>query len=147
MKPRRRPWVRSAHDVRGVTLVELILFIVIAGVIASAMVQAFSATMSGSHIGKEMTQATQLAMQRMDVIQGQRDTLGYSGFAASADYDPCSSGAWTAQMCALDGFTVSSNRTVDGCGTNCTEVVVTATGTIEGGIATLTSHFWNFNND
>src|SRR5687768_12406091 len=60
---------------RGVTLIELIAFIVIASVVATAMLHVFSSTMRGSYFGKEMTQGAQLAQQRMEVIYGQRKTL------------------------------------------------------------------------
>ena len=141
MKTHRIPHCRSIPRSRGVTLVELIAFIVIAGVIAVAMVQAFSGTMRGSHLGKEMTQATQLAQQRMEVILGQRKTLGYTAFIASADYDPCQSGAWVTELCRTSttpagSYVATSTRSAaDACGTGCTEIVVTVTGPCGGNLA------------
>lgn len=134
----------------GVTLVELIAFIVIVAIVAVAMVQAFSGTMRGSHFGKEMTQATQLAQQRMEVILGQRKTLGYTVFIASADYDPCQSGVWTGQLCstssyAAGNFLVASTLSAaDACGTGCTEVTVTVTGPYGDVLAILADHVWNY---
>jgi type II secretory pathway pseudopilin PulG len=151
---------RIAHPaVRGFTLVELIMFIVIMGVVAAAMVQAFSGTVRGSHTGKEMTQAIELAQQRMEVIAGQRKLLGYSGFNTST-YDPCDSvglPAWTTQPCATTtyqagSFNVSSNPISNfasdacgaGTGTNCKEVTVTVTAPDGGTLARLTAQFWNY---
>ena len=150
MKTRRIPHCRSIPRSRGVTLVELIAFIVIAGVIAAAMVQAFSGTMRGSHLGKEMTQATQLAQQRMEVILGQRKTLGYTAFIASADYDPCQSGAWVTELCGTSttpagSYVATSTRSAaDACGTGCTEIVVTVTGPSGGQLAQATAQVWNY---
>lgn len=135
---------RRRRDALGVTLIELIAFIVIIGVVAVAMVQAFSGTMRGSHFGKELNQGTQLAQQRMEVILGQRKTLGYTLFT-TGDYDPCQSGSWTGQLCTSStGFSVSSTRgAVDACGSGCTEVVVTVNGP-SGGVASATYQAWNY---
>lgn len=135
---------------KGVTLVELIAFIAIAGIVAAAMFQTFSGTMRGSHLGKEMTQATQLAQQRMEVILGQRKTLGYTAFIASADYDPCQSVAWTTQLCSTSStpagnYTVSSTRSAaDACGTGCTEITVTVSGPGGGQLAQASAQVWNY---
>lgn len=134
----------------GVTLVELIAFIAIVGVVAAAMFQTFSGTMRGSHLGKEMTQATQLAQQRMEVILGQRKTLGYTAFIASVDYDPCQSVAWAGELCntttyPAGSFNVASTRSAaDACGTGCTEVTVTVSGPGAGQLARVTTQVWNY---
>lgn len=135
---------------RGVTLIELIAFIAIAAIVAAVMVQTFSGTMRGSHLGKEMTQATQLAQQRMEVIMGQRKAMGYSTFIASPDYDPCQSGAWATQMCSTSSvpagnYTVSSVRSAaDACGTGCTDVAVMVDDPYGSRMAELTMQFWGY---
>ena len=68
--------------IRGVTLVELIVFIVIAGIAMVVLVQVFALTTRGSHTGKQLTQGIHLAQQRLEVIRGQRERLGYAGFTA-----------------------------------------------------------------
>ncbi len=151
-KPPRITW-RSA---RGVTLVELIMFMVIVGVVAAAMVQAFSGTMRGSHLGKDLTQATQLAQQRMEVILGQRKRLGYAGFTV-ANYDPCLLAIVpfpASQACATTAsFAVTSAPTApgfaaDACGvgtgTNCRLVTVTVTGPQGDTLTILTAQVWNY---
>ena len=148
----------------GVTLVELIAFIVIVAIVAVALVQAFSGTMRGSHFGKEMTQATQLAQQRMEVILGQRKTLGYSSFIVG-DYDPCQPPPalvppWsTSEACATTTYGAgifdvqSTLSAADACGTGCTEVTVTVaspfgavTGACAGSdvLACLSAEVWNY---
>ena len=46
---------------RGVTLIELIAFIIIVGLLVSGVIGGFSATMRGSGVPKQVTQALQLA--------------------------------------------------------------------------------------
>jgi Tfp pilus assembly protein PilE len=135
---------------RGVTLVELIAFIVIAGVVATAMFQAFSGTMRGSHLGKEMTQATQHAQQRMEVILGQRKRLGYTAFIGG-DYDPCDppplAAPWdTNQACiSTTGYQVASALSApDACGTGCSEITISVTGPQGDVLARLTDQVWNY---
>lgn len=142
---------------RGVTLVELIMFIVIIGIVVVAMVQAFSGTMRGSHYGKEMTVATQLAQQRMEVIFGQRKRLGFSGFTA-ANYDPCglAIAPWpTTEACSTtthgagsfnvaSSFDSTSNACGAGAGTNCVVVTVAVTGPNGDALTSLTAHIWDY---
>lgn len=144
------PAPRIPARTRGLTFIELVAFIVIAAVVAVAMIQAFGGTLRGSHYGKELTQATQLAQQRMEVILGQRKTLGYAAFITSPDYDPCQSGAWTAQLCGTTStpagnYTVSSTRSApNACGTGCTEITVTVTGPYGDVLARLAGQVWDY---
>ncbi len=145
----RRPARREAS--RGLTFVELIAFIVIAGVIAAALVQAFGGSGRGAHYGKQLTQATQLAQQRMEVILGQRKRLGHAAFVTSPDYDPCQSGAWgTSALCATTTtpagpYTVTSTRSAAGaCGTGCVEITVTVRGPYGDVLARLTAQVWDY---
>jgi type II secretory pathway pseudopilin PulG len=142
-----------------VTLVELIVFIVIAGVVATALVAAFGGSTRGSHYGKELTQATHLAQQRIDVILGQRKRFGYAGFTAG-NYDPCQLGiapfpasqACQTTVVPAGSYVVSSatssfaaNACGAGTGTNCRLIVVTVTSPTDGSLlARLTAQVWNF---
>ena len=150
MRSRKLSCRRPIPWSKGVTLVELIAFVAIAGVVVAAMFQTFSGTMRGSHFGKEMTQATQLAQQRMEVILGQRKTLGYTAFIASADYDPCQSVVWTTQLCGTSttpagNYVVASTRSAaDACGTGCTEIAVTVTGPYGDQLARAATQVWNY---
>jgi type II secretory pathway pseudopilin PulG len=149
MRVRKEPFT-GRRGVLGVTLVELIAFIVIVAIVAAAMVQAFSGTMRGSHYGKELTQATQLAQERMEVILGQRKRLGYASFIAG-DYDPCQPppavvAPWsTNQACVATTYTVASTLSAaDACGTGCSEITVTVTGPYGDVLARLTEQVWNY---
>ena len=135
--------------IRGVTLVELIVFIVIAGIAMVVLVQVFALTTRGSHTGKQLTQGIHLAQQRLEVIRGQRERLGYAGFTA-VTYDPCPPvGAWTAQACqttsyAGGSYTITSTFSDVACGANCKQVTVTVTEPDGGTVSVLTTQFWNY---
>lgn len=157
MSPRRKRVSLAPRRLRGVTLVELVMFIAIAGIVAAAMVQAFSGTMRSAYYGKEITQATQIAQQRMEVILGQRKTLTYAGFDGNT-FDPCDNvGAapWGAQACqtttyAAGQFAVTStfNGANDACGagtgTNCREVTVTVASPYGDVLSRLTQQVWDY---
>jgi type II secretory pathway pseudopilin PulG len=142
---------------RGVTLVELIAFIVIMGVVTAAMVNAFSGTSRGAHYGKQLTHAKQLAQERLEVVAGQRKSLGYAGFTA-ATYDPCqlAIAPWPAtQPCAVTAypagpFAVTSvgNFAADACGagtgTDCRQITITVTGPYGDVLSNLTYQAWNY---
>lgn len=137
----------------GFTLIELIVFIVVVAIVGTTLIHAFGSTMRGSHFGKQMTQATQLAQQRMEIIFGQRKTLGYATFIVSPNYDPCQSGAWPvppSELCATTvtpagSYQVSSTApVVDACGTGCTEITVTVTGPYGDVLTRLADRVWNY---
>lgn len=76
---------------RGMTLVELVLFIAIAGILAVALTQAFVQTTKQAPTGGNMTTATELAQERMEIILAQKNALGFANFT-SANFDPCQAG-------------------------------------------------------
>ena len=157
MRPRGIVRRGFASRSQGFTLVELIMFIVIMGVVAVAMIQAFSGTMRGSHFGKESTEGTELAQLRMEVIVGQRRRLGYGGFDANT-FDPCDAvgaAAWGAQACQTTAygagtFAITSNLDTAsdvcgaGTGTNCKLVTVTVTSPYGGQLVSLAYQVWNY---
>lgn len=134
---------------RGVTLIEMIAFIVIAGIAMVVLVQVFAVSTRGSHTGKQLTQGVHLAQQRLEVIRGQRVRLGYAGFT-STTYDPCPPvGTWTAQACqttsyAGGSFTVTSAFSDVDCGANCKQVTVAVTEPDGATVSVLTMQFWNY---
>ena len=146
----------SAFAMRGVTLIELIVFIVIVAFVMAALLWTFSGTMRGSSTGKKLTSATQAAQQRMDVILGHvrtlRSTVGYGAINAT-NYDPCPPvGAWANQACASGSSTVTSSANFTsnvcgaGTGTDCFRITVTATDAVNqlGGSMTLTYQISNY---
>ena len=73
---------------RGVSLVELIVFIVVTGIVAAALIAGMAAAVRTAPVPRVMHQGLQLAQGRMELILAQRKRLGFSGFT-SATFDPC----------------------------------------------------------
>ena len=69
---------------RGFTLVELIIFIVIVSIMGVALMAAFSTATRSTPDAGQMTQATQLAQERMELVMAQRRAVAFAAFA-----DPC----------------------------------------------------------
>lgn len=100
--------MKTCFHARGVTLIELVAFIIIVGVLVSGLMSGFSTTLRGSGEPRQVTQALQLAQERMELIRAQKDVLGFSGFTA-ATYDPCLAGS-THPACSAAttfGYTVT----------------------------------------
>lgn len=74
---------------RGVTLIELIAFIVIMGISVTALLSMYRAVLPRGATPAEITLATQLAQERMELILGQRVASGYSTVVLT---DPCVGG-------------------------------------------------------
>ena len=95
---------------RGFTLVELLVFIVIVGFAAYALFRSFGSVLPRSPTAAQLTQAMQLAQERMELILGQRDVRGYNNLV---DLDPCNVGAPT--VCTTTfGYAVTSAGTAPG---------------------------------
>lgn len=71
---------------RGVSLIELIAFIVIMGIAVVALLSMYRAVLPHATTPAQITLATQLAQERMEILLGQRDASGYSTVALA---DPC----------------------------------------------------------
>lgn len=96
-----RGWVAKAAQ-RGLSLIELIAFIVIMGISVTALLSMYRAVLPRGATPAELTLATQLAQERMELILGQRVAGGYSPLV-----DPCAASA--AAVCtATSGYSVSS---------------------------------------
>lgn len=88
---------------RGLSLIELIAFIVIMGISVVALLSMYRAVLPRSVTPAQITIATQLAQERMELILGQRDVLGYSPVTS---LDPCPGAA----ICtAPSGYSVIVN--------------------------------------
>jgi len=85
---------------RGVTLIELTAFIVIMGIAVTALLSMYRAVLPHGTTPAQITLATQLAQERMELLLGQRDASGYSTAVLT---DPCV-GATPPAICA-DQFT------------------------------------------
>ncbi len=68
----------------GVTLVELIVFIVIAALLATGLIASFTASMKDTPASGDVTQALELAQERMELIMAYKQAKGFN-----AVIDPC----------------------------------------------------------
>ena len=80
--------MKARFHARGVTLIELIAFIIIVGVLVSGLMSGFSATQRGSGVPRQVTQALQLAQERMELIRARKDVVGFACFTGTR-FDPC----------------------------------------------------------
>jgi type II secretory pathway pseudopilin PulG len=87
-----------------VTLIELIAFIVIVGVLVSGLMAGFSTTMRGSDISRNVTQALQLAQERMELIRARKDVVGFACFTGT-HFDPCTAAVAAAPCPAMPAST------------------------------------------
>ena len=85
---------QAAFD-RGVTLVELVIFIVVTGIAVTGVLLAFAATERGGPTAAQMTQARVLADSRMELVLAQKNVLGFDCFNAPLA-DPCETAAASA---------------------------------------------------
>lgn len=84
----RRDSVIARRRCDGLSLVEVVVFIVITGVVLAGLVVGMSGAVRTAPKPREMHQGLQLAQGRMELILEQRNTLGFAGFT-SATFDPC----------------------------------------------------------
>lgn len=118
----------------GFTLIEMIVFIVIIGIAATAILTSFQAVLQKSPTGNHQTTAVGLAQERMDLILAQRQLIGFSGFI-----DPCNSGSPPAICTAPTGYTINSNisaLTISG-DSNYKTITVTVSGSGDAVLKTL----------
>jgi prepilin-type N-terminal cleavage/methylation domain-containing protein len=92
----------GATRARGFTLIEMVVFIVIVGVAAVALLRTFAQTMPRSPAPAQLTQATQLAQERMELILGRLGVVGYGALN-----DPCVGGTPPAICTNTFGYTVA----------------------------------------
>ena len=93
--------MKTRFHARGVTLIELIAFIIIVGVLVSGLMTGFATTLRGSGVSRQVTQALQLAQERMELILARKGVVGFACFTNDANgprYDPCGT-AVTAGSC------------------------------------------------
>ncbi len=101
----------------GATLVEVVVFIVIVGVVLAGLAVSMSGAVRTAPKPKEMHQGLQLAQGRMELILAQRSRLDFPGFTA-ATFDPCASPAGAQEAClAPSTYTVVTPCFYTGAGT------------------------------
>jgi len=104
----------------GVTLIELVVFIVVIAIAVTGVLTAFAATQRGGPTSAQMGVAEQIAQERMELMLAQRPLLGFDCFNVPLA-DPCQNAAAappcpgrtasTASICTTFpvGFVVTSN--------------------------------------
>lgn len=101
----RAIWQRGpASRSRGVTLIELIAFIIVVGVLVTGLASGFSSTMRDGNVSREVTQALQLAQERMELIRARKDVVGFACFTGTR-YDPCQAAAAAGTCVAMAAST------------------------------------------
>ena len=106
----------------GFTLVEVVIFIVIAGVLSAGLIIAMGSSVLGTSQAGQTDMAAEIAQARLELILAQRRNVGFATFA-----DPCPG---PAPCTAPTGYAVSSSI-VTGWGgdpTNYKVVTVNVTG-------------------
>ena len=91
----------------GFSLVELIVFIVIIGIIASSLLLSLQSVLDSSHTPTQILKANRLAEARMDLILQYRRLLGVAGLT-----DPCSGGTPPAACTLSSTYATNNNLTV-----------------------------------
>jgi type II secretory pathway pseudopilin PulG len=87
----------------GFSLIEVVVFIVVLGVLVAGMVAAFVSPLRDSPRAGELDLMAELAQQRMELILAQRRAAGFAAFA-----DPCVPGPGPAVCTAPPGYAVVS---------------------------------------
>jgi len=110
--------VVASRACRGLSLVELVVFIVITGIVAAALIAGISAAVRSSPVPRAMHQGLQLAQGRMELILAQRGLpAGFAGFTA-ATFDPCAPPGGAQEAClAPTGYAVVAPCLYTGAGT------------------------------
>ena len=86
----------------GLTLVETVVFIVIVGIAAFALLRSFGSLLPRSPTGAQLTEASQLAQERMELILGRYQAVGFT-----AVNDPCVGGTPPAICTPPTGYAVA----------------------------------------
>ena len=88
----------------GFTLIEVVVFIVVAGVLAAGLFVALGSSLRGSSQAGQTDLAAEIAQTRLELILAQRRAAGFAAFA-----DPCIPGPGPAACAAPTGYTVTSS--------------------------------------
>lgn len=74
--------------IRGFSLIEVITFVLIIGIVAAGLLTSFNGALRDTHQPSQLEMAMLLAQERMELIIGRRRNLGFGSFTAS-NFDPC----------------------------------------------------------
>jgi len=134
----------AANSQAGYSLIEVLIFIVIMGIVGSALFSGFTTALLGSTTSDSGAVPMQLAEERMELILAQKAVLGFAAFTASS-FDPCTATPASNQpVCTTipTGYSVNSTLATNWGGDNNYKVItVSVTGS---GQATLTALVANY---
>lgn len=85
----------------GLSLVEMIIFIVVVSIAVSGVLLAFTSTLRAAPSPNQITTATQLAQERMELILAQKRAAGLATFV-----DPCVPGPGPAICITPTGYAI-----------------------------------------
>jgi type II secretory pathway pseudopilin PulG len=100
MSPQRDPSIHCA----GFSLIEVIVFIVVLGVLLAGLIVSLASPLRNSPEAGRLDLAAELAQQRMELILAQRRAAGFAAFT-----DPCSPGPGPAICTPPAGYTITSS--------------------------------------
>jgi Tfp pilus assembly protein PilE len=113
---------------KGQTLIELVIFIVVLGIVLTPLLTVFNSVLKRSNQPQYLLTAAQLADARMNMILQQRRINGFTNIS-----DPCSTGSLNActalKAFATNHYVVSSSIPPAVNGIQTVTVTVTGTGT------------------
>ncbi len=111
--------------IKGFTLIELIVFILVIGIAATAIFASFSTALRQAPNASNQEIANQLAQGRMDIILGQKALVGFTSFS-----DPCPGASICSANLSVNNYSVNSiisSTTLNG-DSNYKIITVTASG-------------------
>ena len=113
---------------QGQTLIELVVFIVIIGIVLAASITTFQTVLRYNNKSGNILTASQLANARMNIIIQQRRINGFNNIS-----DPCSSGSLAAcsglnTFATNNGYVVASTISAISGGARTVTVTVSGTG-------------------
>jgi type II secretory pathway pseudopilin PulG len=87
----------------GLTIIEVVVFIVVIGILAVALMSAIINPLTGAGTQQDAVFVTQLAQERLDVVLAQKRREGFPGS------DPCDAGATLATCDEPAGYTITTS--------------------------------------
>lgn len=124
---------------RGFSLIEMIIFIVVMGILSLVILAAMNLSAERSPELTRTTEAAFLAQRRMEVLLMYKRSVGFTAFTS----DPCTAAVYPAAICTVSGYTVTSAITSNWTGNaNLKKVDVTVVGTdVNFTLSTITSNY------
>lgn len=86
----------------GLTMIEMVVFIVVIGVLGVALMSAIINPLAGAGTQQDAVFVTQLAQERLEVVLGQKRREGFPGS------DPCDAGATLSTCNEPAGYDIST---------------------------------------